>query len=237
MLDEEFDLLASYGKDPNNVRAKSLWEALQMPTQPEAEDSEDASAVGGLGAVGGTDYTKQLLDLQRRHMSVQERQRQVRQQQLAEATELLRSRRLGPSRSEQLMQLSAAMLQPRRYKGFGATISNFLPVLAQQQADRREGETARADALLKLQQQYQNADMDSEAAAIKNEMDMIRIAAQAGRGNQPSIQLDEQGNLREVPKSNNVYRPTSPEEYAAIPRGAWYVVPGGAKAGTVVRKQ
>ena len=59
-------------------------------------------------------------------------------------------------------------------------------------------------------------------------------AAQA-RAGRPSFQLDVTGQIREVPKT--VHRPTSREDYAAIPAGEYYVVPSGPSAGKVILKQ
>lgn len=128
---------------------------------------------GGLGA--------ELLGLQKEIISSQERQRTMRQQQLAEATRLLQERRLGPSRTEQLLQLSAAFLQPRQYKGFGATLQNVLPVLAQQQATERTGKDARAEELMKLQHMYQNNEAEGETASLKARMDLLKLAGQASK--------------------------------------------------------
>lgn len=206
------------------------------PDEDEVDVATEDYPMAGGGALaaagGGADYTSQFLELQRDLMSVQERQRQMRQQQLAEATQLLRERRLGPSRSEQLMQLSAAMLQPRRYKGFGATMSNVLPVLAQQQAQSRENETARQDALLKLQQQYQNADMEGEAATIKNRIDLLKILQQSNKPQWARTVNPETGEITVTP----VYRDSAPAslpaprnkaEYDALPSGARYRAPDG----------
>lgn len=151
-------------------------------------DREAGGDTGGLGVVGlsaggggGLGISQELMGLQKEIISSQERQRQTRAQQLQEATRLLQERRLGPSRTEQLLQLSAAFLQPRQYKGFGATLQNVLPVLAQQQATERQGKDLRAEELMKLQHAYQNAEAEGETASLKARADLLKIAQQANK--------------------------------------------------------
>lgn len=195
-----------------------------------------AGVSGGVQEAGGG-LNAQLIELQRDIMSSEERQRAARREQLAQATRMLQERRLGPSREEQLLQLASAFLQPRRYKGFGATLENVLPVLAQQRATEREGRQGREDRLMELQNAYQNADMEGETGSLKARRDLLDLAAKIEKANQPDIQLDDQGRLRTVPKPNQVRRPKSKAEYDAIPAGEPYVVPSGPQAGTVVYKR
>lgn len=170
---------------------KALGAGKPQPMEDEVENDDLAvdggtpyvpvglRSAGGLNAAGG--LGAEILGLQKEMISSQERQREMRAQQLQEATRLLQERRLGPSRSEELLQLSAAFLQPRRYKGFGATMENVIPVLAQQSANKRQGADARAEALMKLQHQYQNNDAEGETASIKARADLLKLAAQTGK--------------------------------------------------------
>lgn len=95
----------------------------------------------------------------------------------------LLTRRIGPSKREQLLQISAALLQPTETRGFGASLANLLPVLQQQEQQRREGMTSRADALQKLRMQ-QLADRKALLGQeLNTEVALARIANQnAGAG-------------------------------------------------------
>lgn len=243
MLDEELDLLASYGKDPNNARAKSLWDAIQSTANagsPPAEDSENSPIAGGLSALGGADFTQQMLDLQRQSQSVQERTQQALRDQIARGEKMLRERRLGPSRSEQLLQLSAAFLQPRRYRGFGATMSNVLPVLAQQYGMKRENENSREDAIYKLQQQGLAAELSGESNAIENRRELLKILMQANKPQWARTENPATGEITitpvfpggQGPQSQNLPRPQTEADIARYPSGTRFIAPDG----TIKRK-
>lgn len=187
------DRVGSVGNMPRETRdyvannMKALG-ARAKPMEPKPMDDEDeldaegstyTPSGGGLAALSRPSrlgVSEDLIGLQKDIISSQERQRATRQQQLAAATKLLEERRLGPSRTEQLLQLSAAFLQPRQYKGFGSTMANVLPVLAQQAAQKRTGESSRAEDLMKLQHTYQNADMEGENASLKARSDLLKLA-------------------------------------------------------------
>jgi hypothetical protein len=61
------------------------------------------------------------------------------------------AQRTGPTFSERMFQLSAALAQPTTRRGFGGVLENIMPVLAAQQKAQREGITKRQDALSALQ--------------------------------------------------------------------------------------
>lgn len=64
----------------------------------------------------------------------------------------LEAKRSGPTAVERLSQLSAAFFKPTQYSGFGATMGNVLPVLAEQEKAKREDASQQADLLEKYQQ-------------------------------------------------------------------------------------
>lgn len=184
------DRVGSVGGMPRETRdyvAKNM-KALGAGNGKPMEDEEEQDT-GGTGEVGGLPVTRpgggglsaDILGLQKEIMSSQERQRQMRAQQLQQATQMLQERRLGPSETEKLLQLSAAFLQPRQYKGFGATMQNVLPVLAQQQATERQGQNSRAEELMKLQHAYQNADAEGEMKSLDARGKLIKLAQQANK--------------------------------------------------------
>ena len=145
----------------------------------------------------------------------------------------LEARRFGPAPGDELIELGAAMMAPRSVRGFSGAMGNILPVLQRQSQARREGEQSRAEALNALQL----ATMQGRESALGQElatmMELEKLTA-AGRKSPFSYQLSNTGEVKEVPKE--AARPTTQEEYNAIPVGAYYVVPDGPNAGTVVRK-
>ena len=64
-----------------------------------------------------------------------------------DATKALKDKRSGPTDVERLSQLSAAFFKPTQYRGFGATLGNVLPVLAEQEKAKREDVAQQADLL------------------------------------------------------------------------------------------
>ena len=62
----------------------------------------------------------------------------------------LEEKRYGPSFSERMFQLSAALAQPTSRRGFGGILENITPVLAAQEKTQREGEISRREALEQL---------------------------------------------------------------------------------------
>lgn len=66
-------------------------------------------------------------------------------------TAKIMAQRTGPTFSERMFQLSAALAQPTTRRGFGGILENITPVLAAQQKAQREGITKRQDALSALQ--------------------------------------------------------------------------------------
>jgi hypothetical protein len=63
----------------------------------------------------------------------------------------LAEKRYGPSFSERMFQLSAALAAPTSRRGFGGILENITPVLAAQQKAQRQGEISRQEALEQLQ--------------------------------------------------------------------------------------
>lgn len=146
-----------------------------MGLYDDPNDDEDDLAVSGTAS----DLASQLAVLQGDLARSQERGRQLRQQQLQQATEALRARRIGPSLSEQLFALSAAFAAPRHTRGFGATLANVMPVLGQTAAARRQAGQLRDDAMLELQQKYASNAVDDEQEAIKDRIGLARVMATA----------------------------------------------------------
>ena len=79
-----------------------------------------------------------------------QKQSDARQAYFNQLTEQLKARRYGPSASERLAALSAALAQPTRTPGFGGMLANVTPVFEQYAKDKRAAEAARASDMEKL---------------------------------------------------------------------------------------
>ena len=145
----------------------------------------------------------------------------------------IRARRAGPTTSERLYELGAAMMAPTRVRGFSGTMGNILPVLQQQSQERRKGEESRQEALNALLEGRMKGEQALAGRDLATQLAMARLTA---AGNKPgySYQLGPDSAIHEIPK--NVYRPVDKASFDAIPYGAYYIVPSGEGAGEVVRK-
>jgi hypothetical protein len=79
-----------------------------------------------------------------------QKQSEARQAYFDQLTEQLKARRYGPSASERLFAISAALAQPTRTPGFGGMLANVTPVFEQYAKDKRAAEAARASDMEKL---------------------------------------------------------------------------------------
>lgn len=107
----------------------------------------------GLGVVDPADEEVGALPYAavRTAMAARKEAAKARQAYYDDLTAKLMAQRTGPSFSERMFQLSAALAQPTTRRGFGAVLANVAPVLQAQEQAKREGETKRRDALSALQ--------------------------------------------------------------------------------------
>lgn len=144
-------------------------------------DEEDEEALGGLAAAddGSLDFTKlndpsvfnRMYASQRRATAAQD---QSAKQLFEQARAKLMQRYAGPTRSDQLLAISSAMLAPRKVPGFkgflGSMVNTSLGISqAQQQAERQ-----REEQLMALQQQYQTGAAARAAAQQKGTLELLR---------------------------------------------------------------
>ena len=83
-------------------------------------------------------------------MTARKEAAKARQAYYDDLTAKLMAQRTGPSFSERMFQLSAALAKPTSRRGFGAVLENVAPVLQAQEQAKREGEIKRRDALSAL---------------------------------------------------------------------------------------
>lgn len=162
-------------------------------------DQEDGGFLSGLGVL---DAGKELSDISKRYQSIMDEESaarkqaaEARRQRFEQAEQYIRSQRFGmPTTSEQLFALSAALLKPRRYRGFGATMSNVLPVLSQQQEARRTSEEERAKMLMQLQQQYATGEEEARLSGLESQRkglgDLLKTYGSLAKGNKRSLMID-----------------------------------------------
>lgn len=85
--------------------------------------------------------------------------------------EILARRYGAPSTSEQLFALGAALLAPRRYKGFAGTLDKITPVLGQMDKLQSSAEAQRAEALEKLRREYLTGVADADVSAAQAQLE------------------------------------------------------------------
>ena len=107
----------------------------------------------------------------------------------------LEERRTGPSTSERLFQLSAALARPTSVRGFSGVLNNVMPVLQEQAKAAREGEEGRAEALNALQMAQMKGAQGLAAQDVETELALARISA---AGKKRRTALDADGRLRDL---------------------------------------
>lgn len=190
------------------------------------EGEDDAGDVGGLAV-----YSDPAVRSAMGTVDKLAKEQQARYDAQAKA---LAEKRYGPSFSERMFQLSAALAKPTRRRGFGGILANVAPVLQAQEQAKREGEINRRQALEQLKQDQLAAQMGLAKQGLSTSLAMAKIKNQRPPA-EFGYQLDPFGNIKEIPKK--VHRPKNEVEYAAIPIGQYYVVPSGPNAGKVIVKR
>lgn len=223
---------------PPTVADPSLA-ALPMVTQPvPSATTPQAPAMQGQAGMDEGTQAGGLAALERALVKQPQKREDVFRKRFEEGQQRIQQMYAGPDTSQMLAALSQALLSPRPYGGFAGTAYNVSRAMNEIGQQRKTAQQQRAEALTRLQDAYQTRQMEGEDEALKLRYQIAKAqvderAAQA-KASAPSYQLDQQGNVREVPKQ--VFRPSSRAEYDALPPGAWYVVPDGPQAGQVVRK-
>jgi hypothetical protein len=112
-----------------------------------------------------------------------QKQSEARRAYFDQLTEQLKARRYGPSASERLFAISAALAQPTRTPGFGGMLANVTPVFEQYAKDKRAAEAARASDMEKLGLARLNMDDDEIKTALELQQLRDRYAAQMAAAN------------------------------------------------------
>lgn len=157
----------------------------------------DDTETGALGALASLDNTAgtasdaQLMGV--RDAMKRSRDLQLQQQAFYDRmARQLEQRRAGPSTSEQLFELSAALARPTTVRGFSGVLNNVMPVLQQQAKATREGKESRMEALNALQlAQLKGA----ESLAGRDLNTQIALAKITAAANKPPVGIDIGGVL------------------------------------------
>jgi hypothetical protein len=187
----------------------------------EDEDPENDFAVANAGAgnlndmsvYGVADVRKAIED---RNKLAMEQQRRYDAQ-----VEEIKARRAGPSFSERMFQLSAALATPTEQRGLGGILANVTPVLAAQQRAKRQDELTRREALEELEAKRLTQQMGLANQDVTTAMAMARINATANKPVDPfKGAVYDPNTMRWVPRPGTAGAPPvlTPEQAAELAR-------------------
>ena len=137
----------------------------ELGNQIDGEDTADVEA-GALPYAGV-----------RKAMEARREGAKARQAYYDDLTAKLTARQAGPSFSERMYQLSAALFAPTTTRGFSGTMGNVLPVLQKQQQAQREGELKREDALNALAAAQLGQQEELLGQELETEVDLAKLTA------------------------------------------------------------
>ena len=138
--------------------------ALDSVAPADVAAAEGAPAEGGLSAVRAVIARRQKL--------------QSDQQALFDSmAKQLEERRVGPSTSEQLFELSAALARPTTVRGFSGVLNNVMPVLQQQARATREGTEGRMEAANALQLARMKGALGLADTELETELTIAKLVA------------------------------------------------------------
>jgi hypothetical protein len=132
-------------------------------------------------------------------MAARKEAAKARQAYYDDLTAKLVAQRTGPSFSERMFQLSAALAQPTTRRGIGGVLANVAPVLQAQEQAKREGETKRRDALSALQAAQLSQREDLLGQELDTEVELAKLSKQ---GTGPGQWSEKYG--RFIPKDRPV---------------------------------
>ena len=144
-------------------------------------------------------------------------------------TAKIMAQRTGPTFSERMFQLSAALAQPTTRRGFGGVLENITPVLAAQQKAQREGITKRQDALSALQAAQLGQRVGLANQDVSTATAMAKIDAMARKGLQPKYTLGPDGKWRIEPGTGSSPPMNARGQYVVSTLAEANMVPTGAE--------
>lgn len=181
---------------------------LAVATEDAADDTADE---GKNLAVGPK--ADEYANWETRNAAFIKQAQEMRRKQFEDAKVYIEQNYRGPSLSEQLFAMSQAFLSPTSMPGFKGTLANLSPVFSNIAKAQRTAGQERAEALMKLQQQYQTGEVEAQGDVLKNELALMRARAAAGKktGTAPSARVGPDMRLRHS-KYGSVIKQPVPED-------------------------
>lgn len=112
----------------------------------------------------------------RKAMEARKKAATARQAYYDDLTAKLAARQAGPSFSERMYELSAALFAPTSTRGFSGVMGNVLPVLQKQRQTQREGEIKREDALNALTAAQLGQQEELLGQELETETELAKLA-------------------------------------------------------------
>ena len=191
-------------------------------------EGEEDNAVGGLAV-----YSDPLVRDAMAKIDEVAKQQQARYDAQAKA---LAEKRYGPSFSERMFQLSAALATPTAQRGIGGILANVTPVLQAQMQAKREGELSRREALEKLDANRLAQEMGLAKQGLSTSLALANLAKK-GTGSQVTYATDRGGFVPKpgvggappMPDMDDYgnYVITNPRQLVYLPANTPIVLPGG----------
>lgn len=172
------------------------------------EDAADNTGEEGTSLAVGGPKSDTYTGWEREQLAYMKKAQAQRLQQFNDAKAYIEKNYRGPSLSEQLFAMSQAFLSPTSMPGFKGTLANISPVFGQIAKAQRTSEEQRAEALMKLQQQYQTGELDAEGDVLKNRLALIKARATGG----PKVDVNPKGGYQRRPGTGGA--PPFPEQDA-----------------------
>jgi len=148
----------------------------------------------------------------------------------------LEEKRYGPSFSERMFQLSAALATPTAQRGIGGILANVTPVLQAQMQAKRQGELSRREALEKLDADRLAQEMGLAKQGLSTSLALANLAKK-GTGSQVTYATDRGGFVPKpgvggappMPDMDDYgnYVITNPRQLVYLPANTPIVLPGG----------
>jgi len=174
---------------------------------------DDAGDIGGLSVYSDAGVQKAMTNVDK--LAAEQQKRYDAQ------AKALAEKRYGPSFSERMFQLAAALASPTRSRGFGGVMANVAPVLQAQEQAKRAGEISRREALEQLENNRLAAQMGLAKQGLSTATAMARIAATANKPVDPFRgAVYDPNTMRWVPRPGTAGGPPilAPEQVAQLSR-------------------
>lgn len=183
-----------------------------VATEDAADDTADEGASLAVGP-----KSDEYSNWETRNAAYLKQAQEMRLKQFEDAKAYIERYYRGPTFSEELFAISQALLSPTSMPGIKGSLANLAPVFGEISKAQRTAEQQRAEALMKLQQQYQTGELSAQGDVLKNELALMRARAAAGKktGAIPSARVGPDMRLRHS-KYGTVIKQPVPEDVDAL---------------------